>query len=94
VALPDSGAADRQRKLSELCRGVLARFIDQEPTPLLVAEAEGVIRAAVDDAVRAGTYVLPDGMVVDRVELGADMRLKVYFERARVVARTSSTSDR
>ncbi len=74
--------ADRHRKLNEVVRGALADFVDQEMTPYLVAEAESVVRAALDDAVRAGTYVLPDGLQLDRVELGDDMRLKVYFARA------------
>lgn len=76
------GAEDRQRKLDELCRAVLRRFVGQDATPAMVARAEAEMRVAIDEAVRAGTYALPDGLVVDRVELGADMRLKVYFARA------------
>lgn len=76
------GAGDRQRKLDELCRAVLSRFVGQDATPAMVARAEAEMRVAIDEAVRAGTYALPDGLVVDRVELGADMRLKVYFARA------------
>lgn len=70
---------DRQRKLNELCRSVLGKFVGREVTPLLIAEAEGCMRQEIDEAVRAGTYVIPDGMIVDRVEVGADLRLKVFF---------------
>jgi hypothetical protein len=62
-----------------VCRSALRGFVGRELTPTLLAEAEGVMRAAVDAAVREGKYVLPDGLVVDRVELGRDMRIKVFF---------------
>lgn len=51
-------------------------------TPTLVAEAEAAMRSAIDEAIRQGKYVLPDGLLLDRVEIGADMRLKVYFSDA------------
>jgi hypothetical protein len=76
----DKDALDRQRKLSELCRGVLKDFVGRVVTPYLVAEAEGKVREALDDAIRAGTYVLPEGLVLGRVEVGDDLRIKVYFE--------------
>ena len=76
------GAEDRQRALNEVCRRVLQGFVGKELTPILMIEAEATLRTALDDAVRAGAYVLPDGLVVDRVELGADMRIKVLFKRA------------
>jgi hypothetical protein len=75
------GAEDRQRALDEVCRSALRGFVGRELTPALLAEAEGIMRAAVDEAVRDGKYVLPDGLVVDRVELGQDMRIKVFFGR-------------
>ena len=73
--------ADRQRKLDELVREVLARFIGRVPTPYLIAEAEGAMRDALDRAIVDGTYVLPDGLLLDCVTIGEDMRLKVYFGR-------------
>lgn len=77
-------AGDRQRALDEVCRSVLAPFIGRKITPTLVAEAEATMRAALIDAIRAGKYVLPDGMTLDRVELGPNMRLQVYFNRERI----------
>ena len=56
-------------------------------TPTLVAEAEAAMRSALDDSIRQGKYVLPDGVVLDRVEIGADMRLKVYFADASTIIR-------
>jgi hypothetical protein len=60
---------------------VLDSFVGRKITPTVVAEAEGELRHALDDAIRAGKYVLPDGLMVDRVELGENMRLQVYFRR-------------
>lgn len=76
-----TNAADRQRALDEVCRRALKDFIGRELTPTLLAEAEGQLRALLHEAVRAGTYVLPDGLRLSRVELGADMRIKVYFDK-------------
>lgn len=81
MSLVSKATADRQRKLDEMCREALKDLVGCEVTPYRVAKAEGLMRAALDDAIRAGTYVLPDGLVLDHVELGADMRLKVYFKR-------------
>jgi len=75
-------ADDRQRALNEVCRGVLKDFVGKDLTPTLLAEAEALLRSTLDEAIRAGKYVLPDGLVVDRVELGVDMRIKVVFARA------------
>jgi len=72
-------ADDRQRALDDVCHRALGSFVGRTMTPTLVAEAEGVLRSELDEAVRAGKYVLPDGLVLDRVELGADMRIKVFF---------------
>ncbi len=74
-------AEDRQRALSEVCRAALKDFVGRELTPTLLLQAEAEMRAALDEAVRAGKYVLPDGLRLSRVELGADMRIKVYFDR-------------
>lgn len=79
-----AGAEDRQRVLNEVCRRVLRGFVGRKLTPTLMAEAEATVRAVLDDAVRAGSYVLPDGLALDRVELGADMRIKVLFKRTDV----------
>lgn len=79
----DRRSADRQRKLDEVCRAVIAKFVGREVTPTIAAEAAGCLRAALDDAVRAGTYVLPDGLCLDRVEVGDDLRFKVFFTRRR-----------
>lgn len=76
------GAEDRQRALDEVCRDVLRDFVGRDMTPTLVAEAEAAMRSAIDEAIRQGKYVLPDGLVLDCVEIGADMRLKVYFSDA------------
>ncbi len=76
------GAEDRQRALDEVCRGVLRDFVGRDMTPTIVAEAEAAMRSALDDAIRQGKYVLPDGLLLNRVEIGADMRLKVYFAAA------------
>lgn len=75
------GAEDRQRALNEVCRRVLTGFYGRKVTPTLMAEAEATIRAALDEAVQAGMYALPDGLALDRVELGADMRIKVLFKK-------------
>lgn len=73
---------DRQRKLDEVCRRVLGGFAGRVATPLVIAEAEGAMRAALEAATLAGTYVLPDGLELDRVAVGADMRVKVFFRHA------------
>lgn len=80
-------AEDRQRALEDVCRRVLGGFVGRKITSMIVAEAEGAVRAALDDAVRAGKYVLPDGLELDRVELGANMRLQVYFKPAGLLPR-------
>ena len=72
---------DRQRKLDEVSRRILRDFVGRTMTPTLVAEAEERMRTALDEALRAGTYVLPDGLALDYVKLGDDMRIKVYFKR-------------
>jgi hypothetical protein len=72
---------DRQRALNDVCRRVLDSFVGRKITPTVVAEAESALRHALDDAIRAGKYVLPDGLMVDRIELGENMRLQVYFRR-------------
>lgn len=77
-----AGAQDRQRALDEVCRGVLKPFVGREITPTAVVEAEICMRHALLEAIRAGKYVLPDGLALDRVELGADLRIKVYFMKA------------
>lgn len=71
---------DRQRVLDELCRRELRGFVGRPITPMLVYEAEGVLREAIVDAIRSGNYVLPDELELDRVTLGSDMRLKVMFK--------------
>lgn len=73
---------DRQRVLDELCRRAFRDFVGRKATPALMVEAESTLRRELDDAIRAGNYVLPDGLVVDRVELGLDMRLKVFFGKS------------
>jgi hypothetical protein len=73
-------AEDRQRVADDVCRRALKDFIGRPMTPTLMAEAEGTLRRAFDDAIRAGTYILPDGLVLDRVTLGTDMRLKILFK--------------
>jgi len=73
---------DRQRALNDVCRRVLDSFVGRKITPTVVAEAESALRHALDDAIRAGKYVLPDGLMVDRVELGENMRLQVYFRKS------------
>ena len=78
-------AEDRQRALNELCRRVLKDFVGRKITPTIVHEVEATMRAALEDAVRAGFYVLPDGMVIDRVELSHGMRIQVYFRPAALV---------
>lgn len=87
-----AAAADRQRKLDELARGVLRGFVGRAPTPENVAAAEGEMRAALERAIRAGTYVPPDGLALDRVELGDDLRLKVYFAPAPAEGSGDATS--
>jgi len=73
---------DRQRALNDVCRRVLDSFVGRKITPTVVVEAENALRHALDDAIRAGKYVLPDGLMVDRVELGENMRLQVYFRKS------------
>jgi len=73
--------ADRQRALDDVCQRVLGSFVGRKITPTAVAEAEGALRHALDDAIRAGKYVLPDGLALDHVELGDNMRLQVYFRK-------------
>lgn len=75
------GAEDRQRALDEVCRRALRDFVGRKVTPTLMVEAELTLRAQLDEAVRAGVYVLPDGLVIDRVELGTDRRIKVLFKK-------------
>lgn len=75
-------AADRQRALDEVCRIALKDFVGRKLTPDLMAEAEYALRHTLGEAVRAGKYVLPDGLELDRVVLGADMRIKVLFKKA------------
>lgn len=75
-------ATDRQRALNEVCKRVLAGFQGRKVTPELMAEAEAVLRAAIDRSVQEGNYIIPEGLMLDRVELGADMRLKVFFKDA------------
>ncbi len=72
-------AEDRQRVLNEVCRRVLKDFQGRKVTPYLIAEAEGAIRAAIDRSIQEGNYVLPMGIRLDRVELGDDLRIKVFF---------------
>lgn len=72
---------DRQRKLNEVCRFVLRDFVGRPLTATLLAQAEATVRAALVDAIRAGTYVLPDGLALDRVVLGSDMRIKILFKK-------------
>lgn len=89
-------AADRQRALDEVCRRALRGFVGRDVTPTLLAEAETVLRSELDAAVRAGKYVLPDGLALDRVVLGTDMRIKVYFARtnpAFAIVNQPSTSE-
>lgn len=83
VRRAQTGAADRQRVLDELCREVLGHFVGRPATAVVIAQAEGEMRAALDDAIRKGKYVLPDGLVLGRVEIGRDMRLKVFFDKVR-----------
>lgn len=78
-------AEDRQRLLNELCRRVLQPFYGRKVTPTLMVEAEAEMRLAIDDSIRAGNYVLPDGLELDRLELGADMRVKVFFRKTRLL---------
>ena len=85
VLAASSGAEDRQRVLNELVRRVLKDFVGRKATPGLLQKAEAAVVAAIDDAIRAGSYVLPDGLVVDRVELGLDRRLKVLFKKAELI---------
>lgn len=79
--MTDKDVADRQRKLDEMLRRVLAGFVGATPSPRVIADAEATLRRHLDEAIAAGTYVLPDGLLVDRVEVGADLRMKVYFKR-------------
>jgi hypothetical protein len=76
---------DRQRALDEVCRRVLAKFIGRPITSTVVAEAEATLRWSLDEAIVAGTYVLPDGLKLDRVELGTDFRIKVFFKKIGVL---------
>ncbi len=76
---------DRQRALDEVCRDVLKGFVGRNVTTQLVAEMYGAMRAALDDAVRSGKYVLPDGLALDRVEVDPDMRVKVLFKKTPTV---------
>lgn len=87
------GAEERQRVLNEVCRRALQGFYGRKLTPTLMAEAEATMRAALDDAVRAGLYVLPDGLELDRVVLGTDMRIKVLFRRAAIPVPTDAFID-
>ena len=74
--------AKQQIEMNYVVRTILADFVDREVTPTLAAEAEGCVRRALDDLVRQGNYVLPAGLSLDRVELGADMKIKVFFKRS------------
>jgi hypothetical protein len=73
---------DRQRVLDEVCRRALRDFVGRKATPALMVEVELTLRRELDEAIRAGNYVLPDGLVLDRIELGFDRRLKVLFKTA------------
>lgn len=77
----EKAAKDRQRKLNEMCRAVLSRFVGRDITPTLIAEAEGELRHALSRAVEDGTYVLPSYLELDKVELGDDLRIKVFFKK-------------
>lgn len=76
-----SDEADRQLRLNEAMRYALRDFVGRVATPETIAEAEGCVRQTLDEMVRAGTYVMPTDLALDRVELGSDMRVKVYFKR-------------
>ena len=81
----DPQTAENQRKLNEAVRYALKDFVGRDMTPTLLAEAEGQVRTALIEMTLNGTYVLPRNMQIDRVELGTDMRIKVYFKRAVLV---------
>ncbi len=68
---------------------MLQDFVGRDMTPTIVAEAEAAIRSAIDEAIRQGKYVLPDDLLLERVEIGTDMRLKVYFADAPTVIKTN-----
>jgi hypothetical protein len=68
-------------EVNEVVKRILADFVDKEITPILVAEAEGRVRQALVDMILKGDYVLPDGLELDRVALGANRKIQVFFRR-------------
>lgn len=79
IITPEEAA--RQQKLQAAVEYTLKDFVGKELTPMLIAEAEGKLRETFEELARSGTYRMPPNMWIDRVELGADMRIKVYFKR-------------
>jgi hypothetical protein len=76
--------AKQQRELNAVVKNILADFVGRDITPLLAAEAESRVREALVGLIIRGTYVLPPGLSLDRVELNKDMMINVYFKRAPV----------
>ena len=73
---------DKQlREVNAVVKRILADFDGRQITPTLVLEAEGRVREALLGMILRGTYVLPPGVVLDRVELSEDLKIQVYFKR-------------
>lgn len=73
--------AKQTLEVNAVVRRILADFDGSVITPLLTAEAEGRVREALVGLILKGVYVLPAGVMFDRVELSADRKIQVYFRR-------------
>lgn len=69
------------REVNDVVKRILADFVGREVTPLLAAEAEGRVREGLVDLILKGVYVLPADLELDRVVLGANMKIQIYFKR-------------
>lgn len=85
----DVSPDERAKQLAEVnrvCNRILAAtFNGRALTPTLAAEAEGVIRHTLDEMVKKGSYVLPVGLALDRVEVNAQGMLQIFFKRRLVI---------
>lgn len=89
ATLVDVSPAEHAKQLAEVnrvCNRILAAtFTGREVTPTLAAEAEGTIRHALDEMVKRGSYVLPVGLAIDRVEVNAQGILQIFFMRKSII---------
>lgn len=77
---------ERAKQLAEVnrqCGAILADFVGRPYTPMIVAECEGLMRQKLDEMIKAGSYVLPVGITLDRVTFDlVTGKVQVLFKRA------------